>query len=236
MKTNEIREAIQKQKLEHKSHISNNPKCIFCNKQSEKPTVEFKRFWDWLQINDSALLVTGKSEELFSEVINLRRTTYKRSQEIKEKLEELLSYITYSSEVDLGKLVEETLDILDIRNNFRKTLTERLQERILKELDHFGSDIGSEVESEISIEENREIESEKSEEQSEKSTESLNNKLLKELNIKSEEIWNQELEKEMTKKDKKQNFSSSSYNRDNENDDEQDTIEISRPKELSNIE
>ena len=239
MKTDEIREAKQQHYIQHGKHIEeniNSPRCIYCNKISKESSVEFQKFWDWLQTNYSALLITGISEKLFKEVITCRREiNNNRSQEIEDKLEELLLYITFGVEEDIGKLVEETLNILDKRSNFRKTTSERLQEKILKELDHFGSDIGSEVESEISIEENKVQESEESEEQSEKSIES--NKLFEELNIKPEEIWNQELETEMTKKNQEKNFSSTSYEQSHEdnNDEIQDEIKESEDKKMERM-
>ena len=151
MKTDEIKEAKLQQKQIHQEHMTTefNYSCIFCYSLTKYRKHEFNKFWDWLQINYSALLITRISQQLFTEIITLRRNNNnENTEEIQRKTSELLRHITYSSFINLDEITDKTLDILNKKNNFGKTRVEKFQKRVLRELEHFGSDIGSETETE----------------------------------------------------------------------------------------
>ena len=84
IKTDKIKEAKLQQKQLHQEYMTTelNYSCIFCYPLTKYRKHEFNKFWDWLQINYLALLIIRISQQLFTEIITLRRNN--NNENIKE--------------------------------------------------------------------------------------------------------------------------------------------------------
>ena len=188
MKTNEILNAKQQQEKAHKNHISNtsenlNHSCTYCYPIVKSNLTEFNKFWDWIQIHFSALLVTRKSQEIFSQII-VERKNFNNQSIIKQKFDHLFQTITFGLTVNQTHFVEKAIEYINKRENL-KSVDEKLKTRILKELEHFGSDIGSDYQSEEEI--ILEKSSDNSDKDSEKSINTNSNQSFSSQTLKSEE-------------------------------------------------
>src|ERR1043165_313686 len=128
-----------------------NPACIFCNSlRKEKDRDEkFNRFWERMKGKHKALLITDKAYEAFEEALEMRQIlTDKHSWKIKERIMEVITCIQFSKlkekehsqefkirlqlfgetdkdkllkGIDVDRMINETLEMFDITENFTKS-------------------------------------------------------------------------------------------------------------------
>jgi len=127
MKTQEIQEATQKHKEQHKEHIENKNlyyiDCPFCFPLLEETTPEFKRFWDWIQIEYKTLICTNYTSELFKEILILKKNRTDLSQyESSQKIRKLIQTLTFEElpKGSIETIVNNISKTIDKKNNFEK--------------------------------------------------------------------------------------------------------------------
>src|ERR1043166_1223637 len=143
MKTNELNEALElqqeKHNLEHTQFLTYT-NCIFCYPLTEeKEPLEFRKFWDWIQIQYNALICTLKTVEIFLEILNLRENKTKRLIDIRKKFRDLLQSITFEEKLtgDINNHIDQLLTVFNNRNNFKTKIIlseEEYKNKILEQL------------------------------------------------------------------------------------------------------
>src|ERR1043166_3840765 len=143
MKTNELNEALElqqeKHNLEHTQFLTYT-NCIFCYPLTEeKEPLEFRKFWDWIQIQYNALICTLKTVEIFLEILNLRENKTNRLIVIRKKFRDLLQSITFEEKLtgDINNYIDQLLTVFNNRNNFKTKIIlseEEYKDKILEQL------------------------------------------------------------------------------------------------------
>ena len=133
MKITEIEEAKKIQRQQHKLHISkeDNLSCIYCNPIT-KTKYSFNKFWDWIQINYSALLVTRKTAEAFEELC--KKQEEKEAFEIQLDFKRLIDSITFEKEITEEEKIQIFRKIRE-KNYFQtRSYKQKTEERLCKAL------------------------------------------------------------------------------------------------------
>src|ERR1043166_5344879 len=143
MKTNELNEALELQKekhnLEHTQFLTYT-NCIFCYPLTEeKEPLEFRKFWDWIQIQYNALICTLKTVEIFLEILKLRENKIKSLTVLRKKFRDLLQSITFEEKLtgDIDNHINQLLTVFNNRNNFKTKIIlseEEYKDKILEQL------------------------------------------------------------------------------------------------------